>query len=62
MIDKNADGMLQADDLVALYSEDLGKTAKDQRVVNDLTIQNHFFNTHVFYSQLTLLHHLKVPS
>ena len=25
MIDKNADGMLQADDLVALYAEDLGK-------------------------------------
>merc|ERR1711872_648963 len=29
MIDKNADGMLQADDLVALYAEDLGKPADD---------------------------------
>jgi Ca2+-binding EF-hand superfamily protein len=29
MIDKNSDGMLQADDLVALYSEDLGKPADE---------------------------------
>jgi len=29
MIDKNADGMLQADDLVALYAEDLGKPADE---------------------------------
>merc|ERR1712198_142342 len=29
MIDKNSDGMLQTDDLVALYSEDLGKPADE---------------------------------
>jgi len=29
MIDKNNDGILQADDLVALYSEDLGKPADE---------------------------------
>merc|ERR1711872_221914 len=29
MIDKNADGMLQADDLVALYAEDMGKPADE---------------------------------
>ena len=30
MIDKNADGVLQVDDLVALYSEDMGKKTKKQ--------------------------------
>merc|ERR1719495_2289119 len=29
MIDKNADGILQVDDLVALYSEDMGKPADE---------------------------------
>jgi len=29
MIDKNADGVLQVDDLVALYSEDMGKPADE---------------------------------